>query len=416
MKINNLYKSILKTAGMSVTNDGCISMSLVGVSTPVNIKGKRLVLPTQEHLSNPDWTNRIAFHPLSENVLRGETEVLETFRRGINFNLNYYYGIISISLLRLAASNGEHSKLNPGQSEFLSHVKDADDKSIEALTKLIDAMPDNKSFISIYLKKGGTLNGKTVSRLGVVSFPLYEELLTNEEPFGVNIRVKDKKILLGLIEYMIPNVNVPEFYNRGSHCQIAPFLDALMKTVMGVASPINTLLTLFNNMIPDAEEMLIEDEWVPIFDNLGVMLSEIRSIPMQSNDTPAPVQTAPVVPVQQPAQQPVQFASAPAQYSAPVVQQMPQHGHGVPFNIPQTNYYPQQPQMFQQQQPVNTGRGLNFDSVIRSNPMLMQQAQAIVQPMMNTMPMPMQTNQHGFNQQPNTFQQNNSWNNFNRSF
>ena len=63
MKILDLYKSILATAGLVTTSDGFIKMEIGDKTKPATVKGKSLVLPTPEHLKNPDWTNREQFHP-----------------------------------------------------------------------------------------------------------------------------------------------------------------------------------------------------------------------------------------------------------------------------------------------------------------------------------------------------------------
>ena len=80
MKLITLYKALLELGGMSSDRDGLVSGKLPGAKEdprPVTIKGKRLVLPTQKQLTTSDWSDRIVFHPLYENVLRGESQVIE---------------------------------------------------------------------------------------------------------------------------------------------------------------------------------------------------------------------------------------------------------------------------------------------------------------------------------------------------
>ena len=208
MKLIPLYESLLATADMASTADGFISRKVGGKSTPATINGKRLVLPTHEHLCNPKPAEQIIFHPLSENILRGESIVVEDFRKAINIKLHYTIGVLAYQLLTIATSTAEHSKLNPDQLEFLSAVKNADEKTLESFQKLLRAMSVDQTantFVSIYLKRGGVVEGKKYSRAGIVSFPLFEELCKDDTVYGVKLRVKDKDTLINLMQYIFPS-------------------------------------------------------------------------------------------------------------------------------------------------------------------------------------------------------------------
>lgn len=369
MKLSDLYKALLKTANFVVTEDNFVSRLMPdGKTSPATIKGKRLVLPTPEHLANP--TDKIVFHPLSENILRGESAVLEEYRSSVNIRLNVTIGMVAFQLLRIATSTGMHAKLTPDQSEFLSKVKHADETTLENFKKLMKAMDltqSQKAFVSIYLKRGGLVHGKKHSRVGVVSFPLYEELIKgNKEVFGVKLRVKDIDSLKALFEYMIPNIDKKEAHNRGSDSDVAPYLDSLMKALMTVAGPLNDLIELFHNQLDDptsdsedgptvSETLRFEDSWVETFDNLAIMVPEIRLIPMQGGNEGAPTKTGVV-------------AAVPAQVQAatplPAALMNPQG-----WNPQPAQPWPTAPAMTPPG-PVKTARGLDFDSVLRSNPAL----------------------------------------------
>lgn len=387
MKLLDLYKSILATANMTTTADGFISMQLGDASKPATLKGKRLVLPSPEHLANPNWKDRVAFHPMSENILRGESDVLGFFRQALNIRLNYTFGALAYELLTIATSPGMHAKLTPDQSEFLSRVKNADEKTLAVLLKLMDAMPANqtqKQFVSIYLKRAGMVGGKRYSRVGVVSFPLYQDLKkSTTEVYGVKMRVKDRESLMALLEYMVPDIGEAEQHMRGSDSPVAPYLDALMKSVLVVASPLNDLIELFKNQLDKPETLAFADEWVETFENLGVMVNEVRSVPMlagnegttaKGDSTAQPIDVAPA-PVQ--AAQPA-FAPAPAPVApapAPFYPGQPAAGYVAPGGHPGYPYQPQPGHFVPAPPPgpVKTERGLDFESVLRSNPALAQQ-------------------------------------------
>ena len=347
MKLLDLYESILKTGNLVVTSDGCVSKLVDDDKEPFLIKGKRVVLPTKEHLSNPNWKERIVFHPLSENVLRKESDVIEEFRGAIIGRLNFTVGVLATDLLMTVASEAEHSKLNPDQSEILSILKKASQKTVDTFIKIMRAMDigSNKtSFVHIYLKRAGSVGGVRYQRAGIVTFPIYDELISESGTvFGVKVDAKEKKILIKLFEYIFPTIKDAGSYSRGSNSGVAPYLDALMKSVIAIGGPINDQINLFENVLENSAELLFNDDWVETFDNLDVMVPEIRAIPMQAgNEGKADV---PVVQTQPVAAQPV---------------------------AQQTNIFGQPVATQPAPQVVMTPRGADIDSLIRSNPALAQ--------------------------------------------
>lgn len=352
-RLIDLYRSILAVGNLHADDDGFISIAMAGKKDPCLVKGKRLVLPTKEQLANPEWKDRVVFHPMSENILRRESEVLEKFRWALNIRLNYTFATLATSLMTIAASTGEHAKLSPSQSEFLSKVKNPDEKTLEVLRKLIAAMPLNqtqKSLVSIYLKRGGSVKGRTHARVGVVSFPLYSELKKGEEDvYGVKLRVKDRTALLQLLEYMMPGLEDPDNYSRGSDSQQAPYLDALMRAVGAVAAKLNDITDRFKKHISDPKELTFPDDWVEALDNLDVYIPDVRAIPMQAGNEGTPVHKS----------EPAAHAGTLHKPSEPIFQHVgAQATGGTIFSQPAVAAAP----------PVHTGRGLDFGALMRSNP------------------------------------------------
>lgn len=448
MKLLDLYKSLLKTAHLVVTEDGCVSRSFAGRTEPVLIGGKRLVLPTREHLANSNTKERLVFHPLNENFLKGESIILEHFRKSLNTRLNFTIGLLAYQLLSIAASPAEHAKLNPDQSEFLSKVKNADEKTLEVFRKIMKAMGQDqtqRSFVSLYLKRGGELHGVKHARIGVVVFPFYKELAkegTKEghEVYGVKLRVKDREALMALMAYMIPGISVPEKHNRASDSDVAPFLDALMKAVLAVAAPLNDLIELFKNQLEDpstvegeegtgAETLLFEDTWVEAFDNLSLMIPEIRSIPMQAgnegqpsklaSEPPPPVSTAPIPGVTPPHHQ--STLHMPPQAPAPAAPQpgwtpAPAYMPPQPTPAPVAWVPPPAPVVTPWGAPaphpgagiVRTANGIDFDSLVRTNPALGGPRQYIPPAQAQSIPRWAQT--QGYPQGPQQYPASPGWN------
>jgi hypothetical protein len=433
-----LYKWLMQTANLVVTSDNLVSGKLMNQTMPVLIKGKRLALPSPEHLANPDKSQIVLFHPLAESITRGESEVLEKFRSLLMVRFNLVAAELMLQLISIAISTDLHAQLAPDQSEFLSKVKNADDKTYDLFKKVLAAMPSDQTarrIITIFLKKTGSVGGKRHKRVGVVTFPLYQELKKDgNDIYGIKCRVKDKETLIALMEFMFPQIDVEGSYHRGSDSDVAPNLDALMQASLAVIAPLNDLTSTFENQLGDetnpATDLVINCEWERTFDNLGVMLSEIRKVPMQagnegaSGEPPVAAQPAsttmpasypqptaaiapaavvhaapaPVVPLapvaapsapaapgnrqpldgflaQREAERAMQQQNQQAWMAATHRQQPPVQPHHQPVyqQPPQPTvtggYYPQAPAP-QQQAPhlVHTGRGLDFNSVLATNP------------------------------------------------
>lgn len=289
MNLIELYRQIISTAGWVADEEGFISMKLADLDPqPVLIDGKRLVLPLDYQLKYPDTGKRVVFHPLNESILRGESDVVAKMRMNITHRLNYVIGYLAISMMRLATSPAEHPSLKPDQTVFLSKVKDADETTNDKLQKLAAQMTlgdPSRSFAHIYVSKRGDVDGRKYARVGVVSFPLYEELCKEEaEVYGVKLRKKDRQVIKALIEYIFPDIAKPQTYRRGSDSKVAPTLDALMKAVISVGDCINGCVELFHDRIEGPDELTFNGEWEPYFNDLESLLPQIRMIPMQAGN------------------------------------------------------------------------------------------------------------------------------------
>lgn len=357
LSLLEMYTSIISFAGGVVDKEGFVSIQLEDELIPLLVSGKRLVLPTREHLAAGDSDNKMIFHPLHENFLQTQSDVISKLRTVFNIRLNYVFSSIARSLLYINSSIAMHPKLSPEQSEMLSFIKDVDEKTVVNFTSLLLAQTSaDRSFLNVYLRAAGTLGDHKYSRVGVVTFPLMEELEKEQDKyFGVKLRVKDRAALIQLYNYIFPNLTTANYYSRGSDSDVAPYLDALMQTVKAVASKFNDITTMFGKHIEGCEQLLFTSDWVDSFSNLVAYLPEIRMIPMQAgNDGKSQVQ--PAAPEVQPATLPTtQFNNAP-----------------LPWQTHQQQQW--QPPAQQNSAVIVTSRGVDFQSMLRANPNLAQQA------------------------------------------
>lgn len=413
MKIIDFYKKVLSTGGLIADKEGNVSATMKGNTIPFTVEGKRMVLPTREALADPDWSNRMVFHPLSENILKDESKVMAKFRKAINTKLNFVLTGLVGDLLILITSVAEHKDLTPDQAKLLTKCKGADEKTFDAfksITSKIVLADKDKSFIHMFLKRGAVLDEKKFSRGAIITFPLYNELvkypeLPKEERnvFGVKIRNTDRTVLMSLLEYILPGIEKPGSFSRGSDSDIAPSLDALMRGLLSIAANINQTVDEYSTYLGKGNDYKYNDEWVSVFDNLAQLTPEIRAIPMQAGNEGQPIkQTAPVVP-----QQSLQVA--PAAIGMP------------PLVAPAVQQYQPQMQQVHTAPPKTSSGGLDFAALVRGNPMMAAATAPMgypgMQPMMQQGPAalragmyqpqqpPMYGNQNAFNQPPMAFNQ-----------
>ena len=286
MKIVDFYKAILSIGFMSADNEGLVSAEIAGSSVPVTVGSKRLVLPNRENLANPNKDGMVLFHPLNENLMRGESEVMVKFRTNVNLRMNYSIGIILQELIGLATSPGITAE--PNQLELLALLKDADEKTLVAYQQVLKAMPQGnaeKCFVHFFVKKNAVINEVNHRRGIIVTFPLYQELCNNETgAYGVKLRKKDHASLKAVLEHIFPKIGKKDAYSRGSHSDTAPTLDALLLAVLAVCSNINVLVDDYGNVLDRIKEFHYDDEWVPVLDNLNQFANELRLVPMQNGN------------------------------------------------------------------------------------------------------------------------------------
>lgn len=354
-KILGIYRAVLDSAGMAVDGDGFISGDIArynpeAKNTPILINGKRLVLPMPSRLRDADSSKCMFFHPLTENIMRGESDVLMKLRSQIVIRLNYTVNVLMAGLLDIIASTDTHKTLSPDQSQLLNIAPEADQKTVTTFTNIFQKClhSGETPAVNLFLKRGGIVAGKKYSRVGIVSFPAYEELVSDKDTcFGIKMRKKDRQSFINLYKYIFNKIDQKEGYNVGSDSGVAPFLDALMQTYGQLASNLNDVINLFLNKIDAADKLIIGSDWVDDFQDLNVLVPEIRKIPTQPGNegsTRLDQQTAP--PVAQAVVTP-----PPTPYVTPAAPQVPV----MPVQQPMQPQMPWQPVVQPMQQQLPTG-------------------------------------------------------------
>ena len=402
----DIYRQILTNVGMVADDDGFVSTQMGGSEKhPTLVKGKRLVLPTNLQLRSGSSDKVTIFHPLQENMARGESDVFLTFRNHFNKRLNFSFGYLMMSLLHLAIETSKHSKLSPEQAEFLSILKETDEKTFSAFKEILEKMlvdVNEENFVHTYIKKGGVVDQKKHSRVCVVSFPFFDSLAKEPEPrkpitvLGVRLRKADRECLLGLVKFILPDVETPQKYWGISNSLIAPTIDSLVRTMSVIGTRINDVALAYSDYIDEVETIMYDLDFLKVFDDLDSLSTQIKSIPMQpGNEGTIPQKTQEATPTPQRVIQsttppigniaPQQTTVAQAESIPPweTAAQAPVTTAPVPVPIPvpaqnpmwQNHQQPWQPMPQAQQVPavVVTENGIDVNSFFRANPALAPQ-------------------------------------------
>jgi hypothetical protein len=393
-RLLDIYKSILSFAAMKIDDKGIIYTHLCEVDDatrrPIDINGEQLVFPIKSQFADPNQS-KFYFHPLSESFIRGgESEVLGILKEHIQLRLNFVFANEVNYMLRLLASPKLHAKLGEEQAELLKHISGGDDKTQEHWQSLMMRFASSEGlsagpYLRIFLRKSGTLRGETYGRVGVVTFPFYQDLIAGKFDGKHGLRKKDLEIFRKIIEFIFPNINdvktgkSSEEYNYGTRTRVAPFLDALMMTGARLAQRLNEMNEIYHDFIDDADYMVFDMKWTADFQDLDALNPDIKALPdglkgnqgrtsvADQNHAPVSLDQSKTIAAQAPVPEPRHTVAAPAP-QAQTEQQFTNAGPG---------------QQATQQSPAppvireHDGK-LNFTDMMRVNPTLSATHQQVV--------------------------------------
>lgn len=284
-KLLDTYTKILAFASMVPDADNYINSVLDGEPSPVLVNGKRLAMPTELHLRNPS-EEKIIFHPLCEDLVRGIGPTTERLRHAINVKLNFSIAVLAQYVLMVAASPEMQVGLSPKQTQALADLTEADDECLKHFNQIVIASAkanQDRAFVNIFLKSGGEVNGIKARRSGNVVFPILREL-NSEKPYGIKIRPKDFQIFRNLMKAIFPFIEKEGAYTECSSSNIAPFMEALVSAAKGLAVAINELTLEFKDQISDHESIMFDMGFVDVFKDLSLITNDIRSVPAQEGN------------------------------------------------------------------------------------------------------------------------------------
>lgn len=286
MELHDFNSRLLNSLNIvDETGEGHLSRRLGEGYTPFTINGKRVVLPTSQNLRNVD-KNTIVFHPLSENITRGESDVLKALRDSIMYELTMRSVSVMLELARVAATPSEHKRLDPASSKYLKELQDMDEKTYLFLKDkvLMRVGPEpEKRLISISLRKGDKRDG--VLRRVHFKFPVLDALLS-DEPSILGVKYPSQKVrntLRTLFQIVLGDEDTRASFDYGSKNSVAPYLHALLMGYSNMAEHLNTVIATHKKLLTTelANDLTTDLSW---FEGLDEMAEMRRVVPPQEGN------------------------------------------------------------------------------------------------------------------------------------
>lgn len=279
------YKRILSSLHTLPDEKGLLTYHYADARPqPVVIDGKRLTLPTPERLRSGDWAGCVAFHPLSESVVRTDSPVLRKLRNLVQVRMTTVFNELLHQLVVLAANKEAQKKLAPHAAELLSFVTDADDKTIANIHSVLEAveMEGPNRLLSIVLRRGGRFKDAKRSAVSLVSLPILDQFDSPDSKlFGVKLRKKDFIALRGLLDYILPDGADVETYSGVSDSMVAPGFDALLQAYANLGKAFNRVINIQRKQLKNEKELMTELDWLEFADDLNRYRGEI--LPLEGN-------------------------------------------------------------------------------------------------------------------------------------
>lgn len=244
------YRTVLESLGYTIRGNRVILISADGEEEEI-VDGKVLVLPDEDFLRNPKWDTEIPFHPLCENPVRGESEVVKMILGAVVGNLNVSMLGVMIHLYTNVASMADTKGLSTEQSELLSFVTNITPKvkaAILRMVQVVDCEETSTSLMTCNLRRRCPLGEVRYERVCVVRFP-FAEMDRKEKPYGLT-SVAEMDTVRGLLDYILPGWEVDDTYSVGTNSFVAPYFTSIMLMYSKIGSRLNEVIRLFQEISP----------------------------------------------------------------------------------------------------------------------------------------------------------------------
>lgn len=281
------YTDILSDLNITCDNaESMLSVATAAGMSPVNINGKRLCLPEKSYLKDGDFKKTIGFHPLSENIMYGESIVLKSLKSYIEYSINERIAMLLTEMVSIASDPAARKKLGAKGAALFKALPEVDATFADAVRKIIGKVgsTNGEKFVNIFLTHG-SFGGVEGTRTAIVTYPVFDEENLKGSVFGVKLRKGDIAPWNALISLILGDpAKAPKEMSYGSFAKVAPFLHALLNTFKNLAEKINSHVKIYAKQMESPEDLTYQLKWV---EGLEMFDDWIGDIPALSGNTGA---------------------------------------------------------------------------------------------------------------------------------
>lgn len=244
--IGDVYRPLLLSLGCRIGEDQTIYLN----DKAAVVMGKTLVMPTEDKLNAANGQH-VFFHPLSENIARGDSPIFKWLKAAIQFRLSVDMSIMLGNLLSIANDETVASKLKASQLDLLTACSKVNDKAVQIFSSVQKKFNlTNHKIVNIYNGRNGKIDGVTYNRAAVVTFPMLEGIRdeNNELWKSAKLRKADYGLFEALFEYAYPKLFEEDAWSYGSDSMDAPSLEAMIGAYLKLARRNKDLVAMFEDV------------------------------------------------------------------------------------------------------------------------------------------------------------------------
>jgi len=263
-EVYSFYVKLLEMLDLIVDDKGQIFMELDNAHMPIFINKIPMYLPTAENIKTmfdivdgKSVKVKEIFNPLNENAFKGGNSSFLKLKAIIDIKLlSVFYYLSEALLVRASKSDVDETDMNVIKLQSLisrqktTSKNKVDQKTIDDWSSILNNIKQkyiNKKYIALLLTKGAKIDNITYNRVGVITFPLGEELYKlkgkDKTILDVSLRGKDVINFKTLYEFMFGSVDIiNDGIQIGSLNKTAPSLHALLLVYDKVFNTLKPLL------------------------------------------------------------------------------------------------------------------------------------------------------------------------------
>lgn len=257
------YASIQEFLGLACDKDGYtwgqprdIKDPEAGVRQVIvrEAEKRKLALPTDHWLEDPDHDKYVTFHPLCESALCAESPVIDFLREWFGYVLGERATCLAAELIRLGVDKNLQSQFSSAQAKIIAAaVGDTRKVTIKEFDALCASGHINvRQLFSFYVKRSGTFMGEPVMRMCTVRSPLLStfsdkyKTINDSEAQTERTYTNTKKVLTYLC-----GPAIDKDFDHGSNNPVAPYFDALVQSAVKVQDHLNEIASTMKEYLED---------------------------------------------------------------------------------------------------------------------------------------------------------------------